>query len=43
MGKARKEPLSRKRNKRNLKKKFVRISKTIATIKAIELKQLNNN
>jgi hypothetical protein len=37
MGKARKEPLSRKRNKRNLKKKFARISKTIATIKAIEL------
>jgi hypothetical protein len=39
MGKSKKEPLSRKRNKRNLKKKFARISKTIAAIKAFELKQ----
>jgi hypothetical protein len=38
MGKSKKEPLSRKRNNRNLKKKLERISKTIAAIKAFELK-----
>jgi hypothetical protein len=43
MGKARKEPLSQKRNSRNLKKKSDRISKTIFLIKAIEQKQKNEN